>query len=124
MYCMTHVVPIDVHSQVTLSLPILQTHVVRVENFEQVLSMFPTNIFYPEVVNTEHEGSRGSVMLPRLWCDGGFAIPLLIKPLFLELMCKDSCLWEAVHAFLNLDVHGTIVIGNGVEVVQMYKLWW
>ena len=50
-------------------------------------------------------------------------IPFLVEPLFQEVLCKDSCLWEAIHDLLNLDVHGTIVVGNGVEVVQMYKLW-
>jgi hypothetical protein len=50
------VVPINVHAEVFLAVPILQGLIVHVENLEQVLGMFSANAFHAKIVNAEHEG--------------------------------------------------------------------
>ncbi len=39
-------------------------------------------------------------------------------------MCQHSCLREAVHSLLDLDVHVSIVLRYFGEVVQVDKLLW
>ncbi len=50
------IVPINVHAEVFLAIPILRALVVHVENVEQVLCMFLANIFHAKIVDAEREG--------------------------------------------------------------------
>ncbi len=50
------IVPINVHAEVFLAIPILQALVVHVENLEQVLGMFSANVFHAQIANTECDG--------------------------------------------------------------------
>jgi hypothetical protein len=50
------IVPINVHAEVFLAIPILRALVVHVENLEQMLGVFSANVFHAEIVNAEREG--------------------------------------------------------------------
>jgi hypothetical protein len=39
-------------------------------------------------------------------------------------MCQDACLWQALHSFLDLDVHISIILCYLGEVVQVDELLW
>ncbi len=51
VYFFVIVVPVDVHSQVALSAPILQAFVMFVEDGGEVFGVLATNIFDAEVIN-------------------------------------------------------------------------
>ncbi len=52
------VVPINVHADVFLAVPILRELVVHAENLEHVLGVFSANLFHAKIVDAEHEGDR------------------------------------------------------------------
>jgi hypothetical protein len=55
VYFFVIVVPVDVHSQVVLSVPILQAFVMFVEDGGEVFGMLLTNVFDAKVVNALRE---------------------------------------------------------------------
>ncbi len=52
------VVPINVHAEVFLTVPIFRALVLHVENLEQVLGMFSANVFYAKIVDAERNGDE------------------------------------------------------------------
>ena len=51
----SHVIPVDGHAQVPLTIPIVQALVVLAENGGKVFSMFAANILNAKIVHTKCE---------------------------------------------------------------------
>jgi hypothetical protein len=51
-------VPINVYAKVFLAIPILRALEVHVENLEQVLGMFSSNVFHNKIIDAESEGDE------------------------------------------------------------------
>ncbi len=58
------VVPIDIHSKIECTIPVLGTFVVFIQDAGEVLNVFTANIFDAKVVNTECEGDWVKIVLP------------------------------------------------------------
>ncbi len=58
------VVPVDIHSEIACTAPVLGAFVVFVQDAGEVLDVFTANIFDAKVVNVECEGYRAKIVLP------------------------------------------------------------
>jgi hypothetical protein len=95
------VVPVYIHSEIACAAPVLGAFVVFLQDSGEVLDVFRANVFDAKVINTECEGYQEKIVSPKAGCDGILAITMLVQALFEELLCKDACLREAIHPFLD-----------------------
>jgi hypothetical protein len=90
---------------------------VFLKNICEMVGMLLPNALDAKVVDTENEQERPPVMFPKAWCDIALMVVVLDEVLFEEILCKDACLRETVHAILYFDVNCTIVGSQVVRVV-------
>ncbi len=55
MYSSSFVVPIEIHAEVSLSVPVVRAPVVFAEDGDKMFGMFTSYIFYSKVVHTQRE---------------------------------------------------------------------
>jgi hypothetical protein len=58
------VVPVDIHSKIACTVPVLGAFVVFIQDAGEVLNVFMAGVFDPEVVNAECEGDWAKIMSP------------------------------------------------------------
>jgi hypothetical protein len=58
------VAPVDIHSEIACTAPVLGACVVFFQDAREVLNLFTANIFDAKVVNAECEGYRAKIVLP------------------------------------------------------------
>ncbi len=61
-------------------------------------------------------------MFPKAWCDIVLLVAVLVESFFEEILHKDARLWETIHALLYFDIDGTIIVGQGCEVVEFGEI--
>jgi hypothetical protein len=74
----SHVIPVDGHAQVLLTIPIVQALVVLAENGGKVFGMFTANILDAKIVHTKCERYGLIAVSPEAWCDGALAVAVRI----------------------------------------------
>ncbi len=116
------VVTVHVHDKVLVSFPVNGSFVVFLENLHEMVGMPPPNILDAKVVDIESEQERLPVMFPKAWCDIALMVAILVEAFFEEILCKDACLRETVHAHLYFDGDCTVVGGQVIEVVGFDKI--
>jgi hypothetical protein len=95
---------------------------VFLENLHKMVGVLPANVLDAKVVNTESEQEKLPVMFPKARCDVALMVVVLVEAFFKEILCKDACLWETVHALLYFDLDCTIIGSQVVEVVGFEKI--
>ncbi len=93
------VVPVDTHSKIACTIPVLGAFVVFIQNAREMLNVFTADVFDAKNVNAECEGDWAKIVLPWAWRDGALAITILVQAFFEELLREDACLREAIHSF-------------------------
>ncbi len=58
------VVPVNIHSEIACTVPVLGAFVVFIQDDGEVLDVFTANVFDAKVVNTECEGDWVKIVLP------------------------------------------------------------
>jgi hypothetical protein len=58
------VVPVNIHSKIACTIPVLGEFVVFIQDAGEVLDMFMANVFDAEVVNAECEGDCAKIVSP------------------------------------------------------------
>jgi hypothetical protein len=48
-------------------------------------------------------------MFPKAQCDLALLVAMLVESFFEEILCKDACLWETIHALLYFDIDCTVI---------------
>ncbi len=61
-------------------------------------------------------------MLPKARRDVALMVAVLVEVFFEEILCKDTCLWETLHALLYFDVDHSVNGSQVVEVVGFDKI--
>jgi hypothetical protein len=61
-------------------------------------------------------------MFPKARCDIVLMVAMLVEAFFEEILCKDACLWETLHALLYFDVDCTVIGSQVVEVIGFDKI--
>ena len=56
-------------------------------------------------------------MFPKAWYDIAILVAMLVESFFEEILCKDACLQENIHALLYFNVDCTVVGSQIVEVI-------
>jgi hypothetical protein len=79
-----------------------------------MVGMLPPNVLDAKDIKTESEQERPPFMFPKARCEVALLAAVLVESFFEEILCKDACLWETVHALLYFDLDCTIV---GSQVV-------
>jgi hypothetical protein len=59
-----YVVPVDSHSKIVCTAPVLGAFLVFIQDTREVLNMFTANVFDAKVVYTECEGYWATIVLP------------------------------------------------------------
>ncbi len=116
------VVPVYVHAKVSVSVPVNGTFVVFLRNLRGMVSLLLPVVLDAKVVGTESEQEKLPVIFPKAWCDVALMVVVMVEVFFEEILCKDACLWETIHALLYFDVDCTIVCSQVVEVVGFDKI--
>ena len=78
----TCVVPVNVHAQVLLTIPIQFAFVVFIEDRDKVFGMFGSNILDAKVVHAYRERYRPIVMVPEAWHEGALAVAMFVEAYF------------------------------------------
>ncbi len=118
---MAIVVPVHVHAKVLVSVPVNGAFVAFLKNLCKMVGVLLPNVPDAKVVNTKCEQERPPVMLPKARCDIALMVAVLVEAFFKEILCKDACLWETIHALLYFDVDCTVVGSQVNEVVRFDK---
>jgi hypothetical protein len=89
-------------------LPVRGDVVEVAEGGVEMIRMLFADILDAEITDNEDKGNRTSSMFEVAWsgCDGSIAI--LGEVEYKTFVGKDTGLWEAIHAFVDLDVDITI----------------
>ncbi len=58
------IVPVDIHSKIVCTAPVLGAFVVFIQDAREVLNLFTANVFDAKVVNAECEGDWAKIMSP------------------------------------------------------------
>jgi hypothetical protein len=111
------VVPVHVHAKVSVSVPVNGTFVVFLKNLCKMVGVLPPDILYAKAISTESEQERPPIIFPKARCDIALMVALLVEAFFKDILFKDACLWETVHALLYFDVDCTVVGSQVDEVV-------
>jgi hypothetical protein len=61
-------------------------------------------------------------MFPKAWCDLALLVAVLVELFFKEILCKDACLWETIHALLYFDIDGAVIVGQVCEVIEFDEI--
>jgi hypothetical protein len=61
-------------------------------------------------------------MFPQAQRDLALLVAMLVELFFEEILCKNTRLWETLHALLYFDKDGTAVVGQVCEVVDFDKI--
>jgi hypothetical protein len=81
--------------------------------------VFVANIFDAKVVDNKAEGDRAGGMMEEAGSVFGRTVAKGGNMFDKAVVCKDSGLREAVHAFTNLD-HDRAVVDEGFEIVLVH----
>ncbi len=119
---MAVVVPVHVHAKVLVSGQVNGTFVVFLENLCKMVGVLPPDVLDAKVVNTESEQERPPVMFPKAQCDVALMVAVLVEAFFKEILCKDACLRDTIHALLYFDVDCSVVGSQVDEVVGFEKI--
>ena len=107
------VVPRNSEAKVSCPVPVLGSLVELVQRLQEVVGMFPSDVFDSKVINTEGKRDWSPVVLPKTWCNGALMVAFCNKTFFKELLCNDASLWQPVHTFLDTDIYVPIFCSNG-----------
>jgi hypothetical protein len=108
MHFLARVVPFDGESAVSFAIPIAQALIVFLYCVQEVLRIFPADLFYSKIVDDKGELDWARLVRPQ----SGRCLALCVA-VVLELICQEflryySRLWEPVHSLLYLTVYESI----------------
>ncbi len=88
---------------------------VLLDNLCKMVGVLPPGVLDAKVIKSEQE--RLPVMFPKAWCHVALLVAVLVESFFEEILCKDSCLRETIHALLYFDIDCNVIGSQGIEVV-------
>ena len=100
----SNVIPIKVDAQVICARPKMRDGVVRGQDAHEVFGMLLADIFDAKIVDAKGERDGSLLVHPKTWSEFGLCVAFVVEPFFKQLMCQDSCLWQALHALLDLKI--------------------
>ncbi len=113
------VIPLEGHAKEAFARPFCGDVIQGFESGDKVFGVFAANIFDAKVVDNKAEGDRAGGMMEEARSVFGRTVAKGGKMFDKAVVCKDSSLREAVHAFANLD-HDIAVVDEGFEVVLVH----
>jgi hypothetical protein len=113
------VIPLEGHAKEAFARPFCGDVIQGFESGDKVFGVFAANIFDAKVVDNKAEGDRVGGMMEEARSVFGRTVPKGDKMFDKAVVCKDSGLRGAVHAFANLG-HDRAVVDEGFEVVLVH----
>ena len=111
------IIPCDHDATIEGAVPIgLDTLIFFFEACEKVFCVLGSCVFYAEVVDNEANSDGVPFVSPYDWCESALMVAMFAKALLEKIICKFAGLWQAIYAFMDLDVDVTIS-NHGLEAV-------
>ena len=95
-------------SEVALELPVLYNVIIFFDEFNDMVSMLLTNIFYSKSVHDERETYWPPFMCPQTGCSLALVIAMGIEARFKECLGKDSTLGKPIHSLFDGNINESI----------------
>jgi hypothetical protein len=73
-----------------------------------MIRMLLADILDAEIIDDKDKGNRTSSMFEVAWSGGDGSIAILGEVEYKTFVGNDTGLWEAIHAFVDLDVDVTV----------------
>ena len=110
------VVPVEREAAVEGACPIYGDRVERLEGSDEVLGVLLADVVYPEVVDDESECDWSCAVAEETWGVSGGVVAVGCEVLREAIVCEDSGLGEAIHAFADFG-HDVVVVDKGSKVI-------
>jgi hypothetical protein len=82
------------------------------------------NVFHSKVVDDESEHDRARFVFPKPRYQFALVISMLVESFLKELVCKESCLWQAIHSFCDFEKYHSILVDYFVESILFDYFFW
>ena len=102
------IIPIKGESKVAIAFQILCDVIFFFDAFDEVVSMFLTNILYSKIVHEKREIDRPAFMCSHTGCNLALLVVMGIEACFKEFLGKYSTLGKPIHSALDGDINESI----------------
>ncbi len=118
MHLLAGIVPFDDKSAISFSFLFIRARIIFLHRLSQVLSMFFSDVFYPEVLNYKRKSDWALLMGPQPWRCFALVVPMFLQLFYQELLGNDPCLREPIHALADFLVDVPTGCCNVKQVVR------